>query len=151
MGYRSEVQFVAAFPSPEKLTNFLTHRRLTNWQYDQYTSLGNDGDHGFTMSGQFLIYYSNHVKWYDSYEDVKWVEAVFDDAVKNWEAAAIFHRIGEETDDIQIEHFESEGHENDLMDLLWENFGIERHTYSNVTGVPILEAIKQLGEANETK
>lgn len=151
MGYRSEVQFVAAFPSPEKLTNFLTHRRLTNWQYDQYTSLGNDGDHGFTMSGQFLMYHSNHVKWYDSYEDVKWIEAVFDDAVKNWDAAAIFHRIGEETDDIQIEHFESEGNENDLMDLLWENFGIERQTYSNVAGVSILEAIKQLGEANETK
>ena len=147
MGYYSDVQFVAAFPSPDKLTNFLAHRRITNWQYDQYTSLSNDE---FTVSGQYLMYHDNSVKWYENYESVKWVELVFDDAVK-WGAAASFHRIGEEVDDIQLEHFESDGNENDLMDLLWENFGVERQTFANVQGVSILEAMKQLGEDNETK
>jgi len=147
MGYYSEVQFVAAFPSPDKLTNFIAHRRITDWKYDQYTSLDSDR---FTMSGQYLIYHADSTKWYD-YEDVKWIEAVFDDAVKNWDAAAIFNRIGEEVDDIQVEHFESEGSANDLMESLWENFGIERQTYANVQGVSILEAMKQLGEDNETK
>ena len=147
MGYYSEVQFVAAFPSPDKLTNFIAHRRITDWKYDQYTSLNSDE---FTMSGQYLMYHANSTKWYD-YDDVKWIEAVFDDAVKNWDAAAIFNRIGEEVDDIQVEHFESEGSENDLMESLWENFGIERQTFANVQGVSILEAMKQLGEDNETK
>jgi len=171
MGYRSEVLFVAAFKDDQTLANFLAHRRITNWKLDgddPYTAnLGEDsywsvswgvkeekgeGEYKRTYERRpFLMFHINDVKWYQGYDTVEWVESLFDEAVTKWDAGAICYRIGEERDDIQQDEFCSNDDYQYLIDDIWDCFQIERYIAGGVDNQSIKEAMKQLGEDNETK
>lgn len=165
MGYRSEVAFIAAFKDDETLANFITHRRLTNWKYNEWAGLGTEqftiewavdevrgGEQKWRYQRPpFLIFSADYVKWYEGYNDVEWIEGVFDEAVKDWGAGAVFFRIGEDTNDIQDSEFARDDEAGHLIGSIWDNFGIHRSISMDVEGEPIKKQMKQLGENYETK
>jgi len=73
--------------------------------------------------GRVLTYEADHVKWYDSYEDVTAIMRLLEDVnIFNQERsedvyAARFVRIGEEYNDIEEENY-GDYHEYEIYDML---------------------------------
>lgn len=122
MGYRSAVAYVVAFGSneyPEKA--HVEYLQFQAWvkqlvvgmsigqseSYDYNEAMKdfntNDGWAEFKWypANNMLIFRVDHAKWYPEYTDVKWHEAVIEQANEYSTAGYRFVRIGEEYDDIE--------------------------------------------------
>ncbi len=119
MGYRSDVAVGIGFTSREALVAFLATYRLAA---DPSTMNQLAEDFRITELGKTIILHCNynHIKWYDSYEDVKRVHRLLS-AANEAGASTAFIRIGEGDNDI-----ETEFNENDEQTQLWEFFGVKQ-------------------------
>ena len=115
MGYRSMVAYTIRF-TPIYLTPETTDTQATKEAKESfYTFLAeakvklsgavNDESTRIDESNMAINFYADHVKWYESYEDVQMHEALIQ-LSKDWadmenkHIGGIFIRIGEEMDDI---------------------------------------------------
>ena len=117
MGYRSEVAVVIAFKDTEQRDTFLT-LQLAKKDDDINEALKEVKK----LETNKLFYYASDVKWYESYEFVKAMTAIYLEAVElygNDGAGYRFTRIGEEVEDIDIS-------EDGEYDDLWDYTSISR-------------------------
>jgi hypothetical protein len=121
MGYRSDVAVGIGFTSREALVAFLTAVKLKGDIPTEHLD-----DFKITELGKTVVMHCNydHIKWYDSYEDVKRTHRLLSEANEAGHSTA-FIRIGEEDNDI-----ETEFNENDEHTQLWEFFGVKRELVS---------------------
>ena len=110
MGYRSDVRLVLAFPSSTYLAEFRARCELEMldappftrefWEYGAVEPVVPT----HPSANHLCIYFSwSNVKWYDSFEEIKFVErmkALCLDCKGAWALG----RIGEDDDDIEIEY-----------------------------------------------
>lgn len=129
MGYVSDVVLAYVFKHKEQVDEVLSiyqmhplvqaHDLAKEWQVHEW-----DGKWGLT-------YTANHVKWYDSYEDVQGFEHMFDVVQQFVEERDVFLyayrkiRLGEDQQD--IEHgSDSNDPDHELIDELYERIGLFR-------------------------
>lgn len=128
MGYTSDVVIAVAFADKSQRDEVWSvycmdpmvqkHKLSSQWK-----NLDDDGT-------CILWYHEEHVKWYDSYEDVQGVEHMLHLADKfheerEFEYASIKMRIGEAYEDVESEYSCGDGSE-DLMDTIYSHFGLCR-------------------------
>jgi hypothetical protein len=128
MGYRSDILIAVAFKTKTQRDEIWAvycmdprvqeHNLAAQWKHTD--------DDAFTPIAH---YYAEHVKWYESYDDVQGIERLLSLAEEFYENrqlpfAYIKYRVGEDIQDTEIE----ENHEGDadLISALWERAGIER-------------------------
>jgi hypothetical protein len=111
MGYRSTVAFVISFKDKETLDNYLAPRLLDE-------NLKNDRENfsRIAWDDASVMYYSEDIKWYDDYEDVKALTKLYKDTIEAG-GAYRFIRVGEEDKDIEEEYAES-----DTIEPFWDDF-----------------------------
>ena len=139
MGYRSDVVIAVAMANKENMDELLSvyalniyvqkHNLLPEWEVGEY------------QGAWVAMYTAEHVKWYDSYDDVRGFSALPKLAETFWEERGLpyayrFIRVGEECEDIEVSCNESDcgGHDDKtgshLADLLADALQIQT-TISN--------------------
>ena len=126
MGYRSDVLIAVAFESKE-------HRDEVWAVYviDQRVKDNNLAEAWQTYDGgeyPVLWYQQNHVKWYDTFDDVQGIEHMIDVASNFAQERGLHYavnmlRVGEELTD--IENIEKHA-DHDMMSFLWQLCDVER-------------------------
>lgn len=117
MGYRSEVAVVIAFKDTEQRDMFIS---LQLAKKDE--GINEALKEVLKLETNKLFYYASDVKWYESYDFVKAMTALYLEAVElygNDGAGYRFTRIGEEVEDIEI------GEDGEYDDL-WDYTSISR-------------------------
>jgi hypothetical protein len=117
MGYRSEVAVVIAFKDTEQRDMFIS---LQVAKKDE--GINEALKEVLKLETNKLFYYASDVKWYESYDFVKAMTALYLEAVElygNDGAGYRFTRIGEEVEDIEI------GEDGEYDDL-WDYTSISR-------------------------
>ena len=118
MGYRSEVGMILSAESYELLVCELEKERvdriLNNNNPDKFSStidlldeMENDGASNLPENSTDIIFYYSWIKWYDSYDEVQFVERMLD-MMEERDLAYSFLRIGEENQDIDARYNRSE-------------------------------------------
>lgn len=141
MGYRSEVAYVIRFKDKEMRELFVSIQRA---KADQHINTALD--ELVEVEDNMLGYHADHVKWYDTYEDVKAHETLMKDTIAifandetipdyNSQAGYKFIRLGEEVED-NID--EEEGNSEELYDYVdWyrgTNISFKRNTWEKPEG-----------------
>ena len=141
MGYRSEVAYIIRFKDKEMRDTFINLQRAKadphiNTALDELVEVENN----------MLGYHADHVKWYDSYEDVIAHQTLLKDTIAifandettpdyNEQAGYKFIRLGEEVED-NID--EEEGNSEQLYEHVeWyrgTNISFKRNTYEKTEG-----------------
>jgi hypothetical protein len=131
MGYRSEVAIVVAFKDTEQRDTFLT-LQLAKKDDDINEALKEVKK----LESNKLFFYADSIKWYEGYDFVKAMTAIYLEAVElygNDGAGYRFTRIGEEVEDIDISE---DGEYDDLWDYTSINRSIDVCVdYDNLTAV----------------
>ena len=111
MGYRSTVAFVISFKDKETLDNYLAPRLL-----DENLKQYRDSFERISWDDASALYYTEDVKWYDSYPEVQALTKLYKDTIEAG-GAYRFIRVGEEDKDIEEEYAES-----DTTEPFWDDF-----------------------------
>jgi hypothetical protein len=112
MGYRSEVAYVIKFKDIAQRDAFVT---LMLAQNDPIvTEAINDTTHEQT-DDPVITFRAGDVKWYDSFPDVQVHHQMMRDATEWYEAEWRFVRIGEDSNDIEVQE---EGNEFELWEYV---------------------------------
>lgn len=129
MGYRSNVAIVYVFKHKEQVDEVLAIYQMH--KFVQEYDLAKEWKVHEWNGKWGLTYTAEHVKWYDSYEDVQGFEHMFDVVQKFVEERDVFLyayrkiRIGEEDQD--IEHAsDSNDPDYELLDELYDRLGVIR-------------------------
>jgi hypothetical protein len=139
MGYRSDVVIGFAFKDKAQIDELMAVYRM-----DPRVQK-NDLEAAWKISERddvvFLYYADDHVKWYESYEDVQGLEYMrtlvntFDEERGRGEGdlplfpfAFRFIRIGEEDQDVVTD---ASDNDMDLMDELWDRMTLTREINTN--------------------
>jgi len=111
MGYRSDVKIVVIASSKEAMDDLLAVYAML----PEVQKAGGFEELGWERyelgEGRVLTYEADDVKWYDSYDDVTVIMRLLEDvSIFNEERsedvyAARFVRVGEEYNDIEVEHY----------------------------------------------
>lgn len=111
MGYRSDVKIVVIASSKEAMDDLLAVYAML----PEVQKAGGFEELGWERyelgEGRVLTYEADDVKWYDSYDDVTVIMRLLEDvSIFNQERsedvyAARFVRVGEEYNDIEVEHY----------------------------------------------
>jgi hypothetical protein len=108
MGYRSEVAYVIQFDDMETKQEWVAIAKL----HPTYSQALKECKFVDDMDKDYISAYFGHVKWYDSFDDVKchmfMLDAIAEDA--NEHVNARFIRIGEEQDDNEDMAYGDEGY-----------------------------------------
>jgi len=106
MGYRSTVAFVISFKDKETLDNYLAPRLLDE-------NLKNDRENfsRIAWDDASVMYYSEEIKWYDEYEDVRALTKLYKGVIEAG-GAYRFIRVGEDDRDIDDESGDSDNVES---------------------------------------
>ena len=118
MGYRSEVGMILSAESYELLVCELEKERvdriLNNNNPDKFSStidlldeMENDGASNLPENSTDIIFYYSWIKWYDSYDEIRFIERMLD-MMEERDLAYSFLRIGEENQDIDARYNRSE-------------------------------------------
>ena len=118
MGYRSEVGMILSAESYELLVCELEKERvdriLNNNRPEKFYStlelldvMEEDGEPNLPEGSTDIILYYSWIKWYDSYDEVQFVERMLD-MMEERDLAYSFLRIGEENQDIDARYNRSE-------------------------------------------
>jgi len=141
MGYRSEVAYVIRFKDKAMRDTFVALQRA---KADPHINTALD--EMVEVEDNMLGYHADHVKWYDSYDDVKAHEALMRDTIDIFaneetipayddQAGYKFIRLGEEAED-NVD--EEEGNSEELYDYVdWYravNVSFKRNTYDKPEG-----------------
>jgi hypothetical protein len=140
MGYRSEVAYVIRFKDKEMRDLFVSIQRAK-----ADTHINEALNELVEVEDNMLGYHADHVKWYDSYDDVKAHESLMEFALDlfgeeysddyNSQAGYKFIRLGEETED-NID--EEGGNSEELYAYVdWyrgTNISFKRNTYDKPEG-----------------
>jgi hypothetical protein len=147
MGYRSNVLLAVAVSSPQQADELMavyamhpsvqTFDLAKNWQRKTVGKLCT-----------VLIFAEDHVKWYESYEDVQGYEHMLtlaktfadergmdasnadpNDFVVCWPFATVKIRIGEEDKDIEIEYDSNSGN---MESFIYDTFGVRREIVNSL-------------------
>ena len=132
MGYRSEVLLAIAFADKAHRDEALAvyamhplvqkHDLLKEWKQHDYE----DGE-----THIYCLWFSDdHVKWYESYEDVQGYEYMSQVAAdfsenRDFPYAWIKYRLGENYDDTEVEELDDDK-DGALRDYLWDMCSIQR-------------------------
>jgi len=106
MGYRSDVKYVLLFNTEENRQAFKLEAMLVAADVESGLDvINNDWDYHIDNSDdeypyQIRVHY-NDVKWYESTPWVDLQDRLMKLAVKEYEGAFVFMRLGEEDDDIE--------------------------------------------------
>jgi len=111
MGYRSTVAFIISFKTKEELDNYLAPRLL-----DENLKQYRDSFERISWDDASALYYTEDVKWYDSYEGVRALTELYKETVDAG-GAYRFIRVGEDSGDIEDETGESE-----TTEPFWDDF-----------------------------
>ena len=106
MGYRSKVAFIISFKDKETLDNYLAPRLLDE-------NLKNDRENfsRIAWDDASVMYYSEEIKWYDEYEDVRALTKLYKGVIEAG-GAYRFIRVGEDDRDIDDESGDSDNVES---------------------------------------
>ena len=125
MGYRSEVHIAVTFNDiatlREVMAVYAMHPAVQRYNLAEE----------WEMKGDTTLYYSaEHIKWYESYEDVQGYEHMMSVAEmfhkeRDIAFAYYFVRIGEEMDDMETRG-QHGGDDGSLMEKLWDAMQITR-------------------------
>lgn len=118
MGYRSEVGMILSAEAYELLVCELDKERvdriLNNNNPDKFNStidlldvMEDNGASDLPENSTDIIFYYSWIKWYDSYDEVQFVERMLD-MMEERDLAYSFLRIGEENQDIDARYNRSE-------------------------------------------
>ena len=118
MGYRSEVGMILSAESYELLVCELEKERvdriLNNNSPDKFMStlelldeMEEDGKPNLPERSTDIILYYSWIKWYDSYDEINFIERMLD-MMEERDLAYSFLRIGEENPDIDARYNRSE-------------------------------------------
>lgn len=134
MGYRSDIVIAYVFKHKEQVDEVLAiyqmhhmvqkHDLAKEWEVHDW-----DGKWGLT-------YQAEHVKWYDSYEDVQGFEHMFDVVQQfvqergNFIYAHRKIRIGEEDTDVETSTDDNDP-DHELKDELYDRMGVRRELETN--------------------
>jgi hypothetical protein len=148
MGYRSEVAYSISFEDENAMGLFITH------------VFGSGDEHMMTalkecevdFKGLRINFHAWDTKWYDSYEDVKGHQALYqlpdkEDTPFYEKCDYKFMRVGEEQGDIDDEY--SSNSSVDVHDEFYTNTSITLPFQSNYT--PYGDALEQLAKDQPTK
>lgn len=168
MGYRSEVVVAIGFPDDDAMVAFATERKLSGAINEEelgyYNVMKGSGCTGIVLTNPdgtkqstgyeptIMYVYFDHVKWYESYEDVQMHMGMIEKA-KSLGLPTYFARVGEDIGDIVCEAIEEVWTDEDAQlryaetNVDWLDSGFEAVSY---LGVPrdndqwtIKEAIKR--------
>ena len=136
MGYRSDVLWVAIVPSIKEANECIkAYMVLTKLEQTQppidlkglfVVDTGDDP--------AYITYVGREVKWYESYEDVNFINKFFAEYVKEYfnvkdmSWGSRFCRIGEEHEDVEVEEYLCE--RETYSELLWESASVCRYIES---------------------
>ena len=142
MGYRSEVAYVIRFKDKAMRELFVSIQRA---KADKH--INEALNELIEVEDNLLGYHADHVKWYDSYPEVKAHEALLREAVELFgdenpdcanyddQAGYKFVRLGEEQEDNEDEE---EGNSEELYEYVdWYravNVSFKRNTYNKTEG-----------------
>lgn len=103
MGYRSEVAYVIEFDNVEAKEKWVSLAKL----HPSHSKALKECKFVDDMDRPYITAYFQHVKWYESYDDVKTHTAMLEEIGEDEEGkvAARFIRIGEEPDDVEEEFY----------------------------------------------
>ena len=118
MGYRSEVGIILSAEAYELLVCELEKERvdriLNNNNPDKFMStlelldeMEEDGKPNLPERSTDIILYYSWIKWYDSYDEINFIERMLD-MMEERDLAYSFLRIGEENQDIDARYNRSE-------------------------------------------
>ena len=118
MGYRSEVGMILSAESYELLVCELEKERvdriLNNNRPEKFYStlelldvMEEDGEQNLPERSTDIILYYSWIKWYDSYDEINFIERMLD-MMEERDLAYSFLRIGEENQDIDARYNRSE-------------------------------------------
>lgn len=128
MGYRSDVLIAVAFKDKEQRDEvwavYCMDPRVQKHNLAEAWNEYNEGEY------PVLWYEADHVKWYESYEDVSGIEHLIDVASdfaqeREHEFAAVNYRVGEDLNDIETTEREADP-DGRLRVFIWNMCGIER-------------------------
>lgn len=105
MGYRSDVKYVLLFNTEENRQAFKLEAMLVAADVESGLDvINNDWDYHIDNSDEYpyqIRVHYNDVKWYESTPWVDLQDRLMKLAVKEYEGAFVFMRLGEEDDDIE--------------------------------------------------
>lgn len=118
MGYRSEVGIILSAEAYELLVCELEKERVDrilnnnrpeafNATLELLDEMEEDGKPNLPEGSTDIIFYYSWIKWYDSYDEVQFVERMLD-MMEERDLAYSFLRIGEENQDIDARYNRSE-------------------------------------------
>ena len=118
MGYRSEVGMILSAESYELLVCELEKERVDrilnnnnpqafNATIELLDTMEDDGAPDLPENSTDIIFYYTWIKWYDSYDEVQFIERMLD-MMEERDLAYSFLRIGEENKDIDAKYNRSE-------------------------------------------
>lgn len=118
MGYRSEVGMILSAESYELLVCELEKERVDrilnnnnpqafNATIELLDAMEDDGAPDLPENSTDIIFYYTWIKWYDSYDEIQFIERVLD-MMEERDLAYSFLRIGEENQDIDAKYNRSE-------------------------------------------
>lgn len=133
MGYRSNVLWVAIVPSIKEANECIkAYMVLTKLEQTQPPI---DLKGLFVVDTQddpaYITYVGHDVKWYESYEDVDFINKFFSEYVeeyfnvKDMSWGSRFFRIGEDDTDVEVKEYICE--RETYAELLWESARVVRY------------------------
>ena len=154
MGYRSDVALIIHFSSQnEPETAHLEYLKFQHWvkhdlavesedastpetgvlkkyTYDDYVRGHLHDRDGETMGWQpdqhMFMFQATNIKWYETFPEVRIIQAMFNES-KNYPTVAYrFIRIGEEYEDIEVDDHQGDEYCTDGFPELWELIEVER-------------------------
>jgi len=130
MGYRSDILIAVAFKTKTQRDEiwavYCMDPRVQEYNLTEQWKHTDDGE--FTPEA---YYYAEGVKWYENYDDVTGIERLltlveeFNEA-RQLPFAYVKYRVGEDLNDTEVEEFQGDDPDNELINVLWERAGIER-------------------------
>lgn len=129
MGYRSEVLLAIAFETKEQMEEVWAIYCMD--PKVQATDVAKDWRRDTEGHYPTLAYYTDYSKWYESFEDVQafeYMQTLAETFVESrkFNYAWIKYRIGEETNDVEVEECASDAGDQ-LSDYLSDRAGVVRH------------------------
>jgi len=143
MGYRSDVTYAIEFKDLDTKRKFVALNKL----HPCFIKALEECEEVDT-DNLFIIYEANHVKWYESFDDVKWhmdmLTSIEEETMEG--IAAKFVRIGEEYDDVEVIEYQGD-QDNEPMA---SEIPIEAHTISEIVNqLPRTNKIPTQGESSQ--
>lgn len=111
MGYRSEVEFYIEGESAAALwLKFVTKHQNNlscNWFFENEENYVKGDKTGirFIKESNIIHFYHSNIKWYDSYEDIQALIALWAESAEFDNLCGEFVRLGEELEDVEIDSF----------------------------------------------